>query len=709
MAAIKTQLQLNDGMTSVLRKINSALLTCLDGFESMQGASGQAINVQNIQAARAQLVGVTQELEEVSSGQEDANEQISKGVQLSDSLLGKIVKIAGAYLSLRSAVNFVKDAIESAQEAANIDVQLAVSLKNQGMGQDAFDSLKETASEYGMYTQTAMTAAAAEFATYMSDTDAIASMMDTLTNYAAGMSGGGALDTSQMVDYATQLGKVLNGTYDGIAKKGFEVTESQKEILENGTDMEKAAVVADIINESWGGLYEQMANTPEGQLLSLNNTISQLKENLGNQLMPYVLQVVQLIQTNMPTIETLINAVGAVLQAMVPVLLEIIDTVAGIAEFFINNWSWIEPIVWGIVAALIAYEAITKSTAIALAIHEIAEKAKAAAQALATGQTLAQTAAQYGLNAALLASPITWIVLAIAALIVIIYKWIQSVGGITNAWNICKAALLVAWNAIKVAWYAVVYAITWGVNKVLNFVDTLKLCWQKAGVAIANFMGDMKVSVLTILQNMINGAIDIINKFINTLNKIPGVNISAIEHVTFATTAAAENEAAKQARAEDLANYESELDAARAERDANLQNAKDNLDNATDELSASAAELAAMYNDSKTSSSAEDTAAYDTTAGILDSTSTISNDTESISEDVSSAASSLKSVDEDLKYLRDLAEQEAVNRFTTAEVKIDMTGMTNRIDSDVDLDGVLTVLTEGFAEALETAAEGVHT
>lgn len=709
MAAIKTQLQLNDGMTSVLRKINSALLTCLDGFESMQGASGQAINVQNIQAARAQLVGVTQELEEVSSGQEDANEQISKGVQLSDSLLGKIVKIAGAYLSLRSAVNFVKDAIESAQEAANIDVQLAVSLKNQGMGQDAFDSLKETASEYGMYTQTAMTAAAAEFATYMSDTDAIASMMDTLTNYAAGMSGGGALDTSQMVDYATQLGKVLNGTYDGIAKKGFEVTESQKEILENGTDMEKAAVVADIINESWGGLYEQMANTPEGQLLSLNNTISQLKENLGNQLMPYVLQVVQLIQTNMPTIETLINAVGAVLQAMVPVLLEIIDTVAGIAEFFINNWSWIEPIVWGIVAALIAYEAITKSTAIALAIHEIAEKAKAAAQALATGKTLAQTAAQYGLNAALLASPITWIVLAIAALIVIIYKWIQSVGGITNAWNICKAALLVAWNAIKVAWYAVVYAITWGVNKVLNFVDTLKLCWQKAGVAIANFMGDMKVSVLTILQNMINGAIDIINKFINTLNKIPGVNISAIEHVTFATTAAAENEAAKQARAEDLANYESELDAARAERDANLQNAKDNLDNATDELSASAAELAAMYNDSKTSSSAEDTAAYDTTAGILDSTSAISNDTESISEDVSSAASSLKSVDEDLKYLRDLAEQEAVNRFTTAEVKIDMTGMTNRIDSDVDLDGVLTVLTEGFAEALETAAEGVHT
>lgn len=69
---------------------------------------------------------------------------------------------------------------------------------------------------------------------------------------------------------------------------------------------------------------------------------------------------------------------------------------------------------------------------------------------------------------------------------------------------------------------------------------------------------------------------------------------------------------------------------------------------------------------------------------------------------------SLKETTEDLKYMRDLAEQEAINRFTTAEVKIDMTGMTNRIDSDMDLDGVLNTLTEGFAEALEVAAEGVH-
>ncbi len=285
----------------------------------------------------------------------------------------------------------------------------------------------------------------------------------------------------------------------------------------------------------------------------------------------------------------------------------------------------------------------------------------------------------------------------VAALVV----WIRHVGGLTNAWNICKAALLVAWAAIKVAWYAVVYGVMWGVNKVLDFVDLLKLCWRKAGVAIANFMGDMKVSVLTILQNMINSAIDIINGFIGVLNKIPGVNIDLIEHVTFATTAAAENEAEKQARAEDLAAYEADIAAGKAARDQDLQGHKANLDNAVEELATATNDLAELYNQSVAEANAKSDAEEIATDSTLDA---ISSDTGAIAGNTSG----LKESSEDLKYLRDIAEQEAVNRFTTAEVKIDMTGMTNRIDSNMDLDGVLTTLTEGFAEALEVAAEGVH-
>ena len=61
-----------------------------------------------------------------------------------------------------------------------------------------------------------------------------------------------------------------------------------------------------------------------------------------------------------------------------------------------------------------------------------------------------------------------------------------------------------------------------------------------------------------------------------------------------------------------------------------------------------------------------------------------------------------------LSLLREIAEREAINRFTTAEVKVDMTGMNNTIHSDMDIDGFITVFTDRFAEALTATAEGVH-
>ena len=88
--------------------------------------------------------------------------------------------------------------------------------------------------------------------------------------------------------------------------------------------------------------------------------------------------------------------------------------------------------------------------------------------------------------------------------------------------------------------------------------------------------------------------------------------------------------------------------------------------------------------------------------------SSMMGDVGSIAGDTGSIADSLSVTDEELEYLRDIAERDAINRFTTAEVKIDMTGMTNRIDGSADLDGVISQLTEGFTEALVTAAEGVH-
>lgn len=86
----------------------------------------------------------------------------------------------------------------------------------------------------------------------------------------------------------------------------------------------------------------------------------------------------------------------------------------------------------------------------------------------------------------------------------------------------------------------------------------------------------------------------------------------------------------------------------------------------------------------------------------------ISNNAALTAANTGATADALTATTEELEYLRDIAERDAINRFTTAEVKIDMTGMQNRIEGGADLDGVISALTDGFTEALLTAAEGMH-
>ena len=246
---------------------------------------------------------------------------------------------------------------------------------------------------------------------------------------------------------------------------------------------------------------------------------------------------------------------------------------------------------------------------------------------------------------------------------------------------------MVAWTALKVAFFAVY-------NWIANLIDKLKLCWQKAGTAIANFMGDMKVSVLTVLQNMINGAIGIINDFISLLNKIPGVNISLIEQVTFATTAAAENEAAKQARADALNQYEADIKAAQAERDATYSAAKQELADATAQLSETYANARAEAAQANSDAGVSDwnTDQYD--VGNVDSVGSVG----SIESDVNIA-------DEDLKFLRDVAEMRYVQNFVTLTPTV---AVDAQISEKVDVDEVVTKIEKKLEDEFTAAAEGVY-
>lgn len=354
------------------------------------------------------------------------------------------------------------------------------------------------------------------------------------------------------------------------------------------------------------------------------------------------------------------------LEAFTPVL----TLIGQGAQWIYDNWSMIAPVFWGLAAAALGY-------AVALGIQTAATWiANGAAQAFFT---------------TLLTNPLFWIALAIGVVVAAIYKWVQSVGGLKVAWLICVNAVLTAWDWVKIGFMT-------GVYFVMNLWNRLQLAFYTASVNIQNFMGDMKAGVLTILQNMVNGAIDIINGFINTLNKIPGVSIDAIEKVTFGTTAQMENDAAKQARAADLSAYQDQINSQIAERDSALSAMKSEARAATAqreaEIAAAKAESAAAGN----GSTEPDWSAYANTdpgdIGNVDRVGSVG----SIDEDVNIA-------DEDLKFLRDVAEMRYIQNFVTLTPTV---AVDAKISEKVDVDEVVDKIERRLETEFEAAAEGVY-
>lgn len=720
MASIKSQMTLNDGMSAVLKKITSALDTTLHCFEQVQEVSGQAIDTELIKSAHLELAQANNQIRAMEDGykkaaqeEEKLNKGIHEGTRAADGLLGKITAMVAAYASISSIKGLITDSLEAADVQIGAQVQLKTVMGNMGT-LDYYDQVLDKAADIqrnGMYGDETMIAGAGELATYFSDGEALLSMMDTLTNYAAGMSGGGELDSAAMVDYATGIGKIMTGSYDAMTKKGFEFSDTQKAIIEGsateaqivaelGTeylglsqDMQAAAVIGSVIDENWAGLYQTMSKTPKGQIISFNNALGDIKETVGAGIYPAVLKFMNTISEHMPQIESLAQSFAETLGVIISFLDMMITGALDFATFVQDNWSIIGPIVMGIVAALTAYAAVSGAVTVANGIHAASEATKAAAQAMATGATFAETAAQYGLNAALYACPITWIIVLIIALIALFYAAVEAVnkfaGTSYSATGIICGAFMVA-----LAYIGNLFVALWNL-----VVDVFVLIYNLVA-EVANFIGNVFTdpigSICRMFFDLADTVLGILQALASAIDAIFGSNLAAsvqgwrdsLSGWVDETFGKGEEVMAKMS-ADDMKLGRFEYGEA---WDSGYSFGEGIEDSIGDLFNFDAGTIDDYTNDAMTGFTMDD----------------ISSNVGDIATNTGSMADSLSVSEEELKYLRDIAERDAINRFTTADVKIDMTGMTNRIDSDMDLDGVIGKLTDGFSEALITAAEGVH-
>ena len=712
---------LNDGMSAVLKKITRSLDTTISAFEEMQKASGKSMDTKLLKSAHTMLAQCNDEIDQMADEYERArkqqqrlNDSIDKGTASAGGLLKKIAGIAGAYMSLNAVKGLVTDSMGLADTQIGVQTQLKTVTRNMGTG-DYYDQILQKASDIqgrGMYGDEAMIAGAGELATYFTDGDAILSMMDTLTNYAAGMSGGGEVDSKAMTDYATGLGKIMVGSFDAMAQKGFEFTDVQKKIIEGtatekqiaeelgdeyvnlSNDMQAAAVIGSVIDEGWSGLYDAMSQTPEGQIIQFKNTLGDLKETIGAGLYPAVLNFMSLFQENLPQIQEFADLFVQGIGRIINFLTQAANKALEFASTVQDNWSIIEPIVLGIVAALTAYAIISGIVAAVNGAHALSEGVKAAAQMMATGATLAETAAQHGLNAALLACPITWIVVGVIALVAAIAavcSWIAKTTGIAaTGFGVITGGINVA---IQAVWNAMLVV----ANVAIGIGNALSACCSNIGTAFHNVIANVQGWFYGLLSTVLT----VVSGICAALNKLPFVSFDYS-----GITAAAEEYAGKSAEAYgSVEEYTNVGDA--------FKSGMGTFDTFKDGWASDAFAAGSAWGDGVAD---KVSGLFDYEAGTIDDFVTdtgyamdgIGSDTADIADSTGGMAKSLDVSNEQLQYLRDIAERDAINRFTTAEVKIDMTGMNNRIEGSADLDGVISQLTDGFAEALVTAAEGVH-
>lgn len=652
-------------------------------------------------------------------------EDATSGMNILEGAVQKVVTAIGGMFAIQKVVGWIKECTSAADTQLNAETQLATTLANMGGDRKSYDAIVKKAQDIqaaGMYGDEAMIGAAAEFATYMNDTTALEMMMDTLANYAAGMSGGGAIDYNSMVDYAANLGKITTGAYDAMTKKGFEFTDAQKAVIDGtatqsqyvkvlgkdwqsmSEDMRSATVISEIINESWGDLYSTMSNTPQAQLISLKNTLGDIQEEVGNRLYNSLGVLFSTIADNTPMIREYELAIANGLNVVIAVLARLIQGLAYGAGFVKDNWSVIGPVFYGVAAAL-------AFLTIAAGINAIAMKVQALATGRATlalnihkaalerqmGATFGATVKQYGFNAALLACPITWVVLGIIAII-------AAIGIATAVINKICGTTISAGGMIAGTIFYIMGAIT---NCGLLLANIFHGSVAAATATGHNIMEAFKVAiskVKSMFYSLASTVLGVIGAIAEDLSRLPFVEFDA------SGLGAKANEYA--AKAKKASGYEGDYQDIGAAWDSGF-NTYEYLD--------LDAEFDRGYEWGK--------GLQDKLSGLVDF-SDIDNPLDGINPDdylqkldtagdnsgkaAKGATDTAKNTekllditDEELKYLRDIKERQIIDRTVFRDIHIDMSGAQNIVKNEADLDGICSKMAKKLSDQIKITMEGV--
>ena len=651
MAGISTAINIADRMSGPIFSIINAMDLMIDTMSSVDTATSQGFDAAKIDETRRALDLANAEMQEIYNGihrntqeQQEFNNTVRQGTNAVDSMADKITGMVSAYVGIQSVGKLVDLSDEYTQTTARLNM--------------INDGLQSTADLQDKIFASAQNSRAA----YLQTADVVAKL--------ALRAGSVWESNEETIAFAETLNKafvVAGASQEEMNSASLQLTQALGSGVLRGEELnavfEAAPNIIQTIADYLGvGIGEIREMASEGQITAdvVKNALLGSAEEIDAQFqsMPMTWEQVWT------------GAMNQLLYASQP-LLQFINLLA-------QNWSTLEPIVLGVAAAvglyviaLGAYKAVAAASAVTGAVH-------AASVALQSGATFTATAAQYGFNAALLACPLTWIVIAIIAVIAAIYA-------LTAAFNKATGASVSATGLIMGA-FAVLGAF---------LINTFVVPVQNKFAMFANFIGNLfndpvaavKVLFYDMAQTVIGYILNMARAIETIINKIPGVQVDITSG---------------------LDNFYSQIeDASQKVKDESgwveYVQKMDFIDysdaaNAGYEFGQGIEDKIGGFFGGDLNGMGIDTGAFgtdmsDVPGGVND----IAQNTKD-SVDIS---------DEELRYLHDLAEQDVINRFTTAEIKVDMVN-NNNVSSQMDLDGIVDYVATGVYNAMEQAAEGVH-
>ena len=687
-----------DTANSQLEQLRSQLDRAIQEQNNLNTAM-QNMDVSGANAAYLQLsqtVGNTERyIRDNTDEQGRFNQEIQEGVSGAEGLMGMIKRMVGAYVGIQSVGKILNMSDELTQTTSRLDLM-----------NNSFNEINGTANETSELVN--MVYAAAQDA--RGSLDSMASVVARFGNNArdafgnseevvafadlvqkqmaiAGASTQEAANAELQLSQALGSGVLRGDELNSIFEQAPNLIQNIADYLdvpigqiremaadgELSADVVKAAIfaAADDINGkfdempmTWGQIWQSMQNTA---VMAFQPVLQRLNG-----------------MANSDAFQELVDGAIEAMATTANMVLNIFDLVGSVAGFVADHWSIIEPIILGVAAAIIIYTAFTKGA-------EIASRAASLA-------TNAWTAAQGAFNAVMSMNPVGLVIIAVVLLIAIIYAAVAAVNHFAGT-SVSATGLICGAFATALAFIGNLFIgaantiIGTGVtlwNLIANFVNAFALVFNNpvAGIealflSLFNFIVEVIESAARMLDAVFGSSLaDAVAGFQNKVQ----AKVDAV--IT-------ENGGSEILKTVDMSDYQfNRFDYGDAWNSG--YNFGEKIDDKISNFSLSDIfGKTDIPNPDDYISGFSDAIANSGAGGNLDS----------IADDTSAIKDSVDITDEDLKYLRDIAEQEAINRFTTAEIKLDMTN-NNNVSSNADLDGIVDGMTTKVLEALEIVREG---